>query len=344
MSAEKFFQLPDGRWASLYRLRLPDGFGADITDFGGCLCSLYAFDRFGKLRDVALGWQEPAVYLENPGYLGALIGRIPNRITGGRFTLDGKIYQMCLNDQDCCTLHGGFGYSHRLWQAEQPDERHLVLTLFSPDGDGGFPGALTVRASYTLGADHTLELDFYAESDRKTVADLTSHAYFNLEGENSGRCDTHHVTLHADRVTAVDEHLLPTGETPDVTGTRFDLRCGKSFRTIFSETPGGFDDNFIIADRDGLHQECVAQVCAENSGIRMTVHTSRPGIQFYMGSFLPGCEYPGKSGTVYGRNSGFCLETQCWPDAVNHPDFPSVVITPERPFHGVTRLQFDHLK
>lgn len=335
-----FFTLPDGRKASLYTLSLPDGVRAEITDFGGAITALYMPDREGVLRDVVLGWRDPEVYLENPGYLGALIGRVPNRIGGGRFVLDGKIYQMCLNDRDHSTLHGGFGFSHRLWDVESFSDNTLTLRLFSGDGDGGFPGNLTVRAIYTLREDHTLELEFFAACDRVSVADLTSHAYFNLAGENSGSCEDHLISINADRVTEVDEFLVPTGNLPEVAGTVFDLQNEISFAEIFSRVPNGFDDNFILCKTDDLLCSPAAVVCSQKSGIRMQIYTSQPGVQFYMGEYLPGTDSSGKSG-IYYRHGGFCLETQHWPDAVNHPEFPSIRIEPGKPRHAVTRYHFD---
>lgn len=335
-----FFRLPDGRQASLYTLSLPDGARAQITDFGGALTALYMPDREGVLRDVVLGWREPEVYLENPGYLGALIGRIPNRIGGGRFTLDGRIYQMCLNDRDHSTLHGGFGFSHRLWDVESFSGDTLVLRFFSCDGDGGFPGNLTVRAIYTLHEDHTLGLEFFAACDRVSVADLTSHAYFNLAGENDGSCEDHFISINSDFVTAVDDFLVPTGELLDVTGTKFDLREERSFAEIFSRVPAGFDDNFVLhRENRGVYRHA-AVVRSQSSGIRMQISTSQPGVQFYMGEYLPGSTGSGKNG-IYSRHGGFCLETQHWPDSVNHPDFPSVRIEPGKPLHAITRYHFD---
>ena len=344
MTPRPFLRLPDGRQASVFRLEQSDGFGAEITDFGGCILSLRTFDRRGDLRDVALGWRDPEAYLTNPGYLGALVGRIPNRIGGGRFVLDGEIYQTRLNDRKHSTLHGGFGFSHRLWRVENASAGRLTLTLTSPDGDAGFPGELFVRAAYALEADHTLSLEISAEADRRTVADFTSHVYWNLSGESSGRCDAHAISLRADRVTAVDEFLVPTGATPEVTGTRFDLRRGKSFAAILAENPDGFDDNFILAEKDHCYQENCAVATAHDTGIRMRMHTSRPGVQFYMGKYLPESPHPGKSGLPYPAHGGFCLEPQCWPDAVNHPDFPPVTVEPGKPFHGITRWQFDYLQ
>ena len=335
MKKENFFTLPDGRTANLFKMRLPDGFGADITDFGGCVVSLFTPDASGKLTDVALGWKDPSYYMVNHTNFGALIGRIANRISNGRFELDGEVYQLYLNDNRRCSLHGSFGFGHRLWQVENATDTELTLTLFSPHGDAGFPGNLAVRAAYRLGADHTLEIEISAESDRPTVADFTNHTYFNLDGENSGSTADHVIAIAADAYTETDQYLQPTGKILPVDNSRFDLRKGKKFSTIFAEYDGGFDDNFIIGDADHCYRENVAVVTAGHSGIKLALHTSRPGVQLYMGNFL---DDHGKSS--YPRNSGFCLETQCWPDAVNHPDFPSVRIEPGKPHHSITRYKF----
>ena len=334
MNTETFFTLPDGRNAELIKLRLADGFGVDLTTFGGCLTALYAPDANGRLPDVLLGWKNPADYLTNPGYLGALVGRIPNRISGGRFTLDGKVYQMCLNDNNVCTLHGGFGFSHRLWDLESVSDTEAVLSLFSCHGDGGFPGDLKVKVSYRILANHTLEIEYYAESDRLTVADFTNHAYFNLDGENSASTAEHSIIIHADRVTETDKFLQPTGRILPVDGSRFDLRQAKKFREILAEYSNGFDDNFILSDGETACRE-VATVNAGSSGIKLTVSTTRPGIQFYMGGFL---NDEGKS--FYPRHSGFCLETQSWPDSVNHSHFPDVTIAPGKPHRSLTCYTF----
>ncbi|MBR7121172.1 MAG: galactose mutarotase [Lentisphaeria bacterium] len=335
MKKELFFTLPGNRCASLFKLRLPDGFGADITDFGGCIVSLFTPDAAGKLTDVALGWKDPAGYITNPTNFGAIIGRIANRISGGKFELDGELYQLYLNDNRRCSLHGSFGFSHRLWNVENASDTELTLTLSSPHGDAGFPGQLFIRATYRLLTDHTLEMEISAESDRPTVADFTNHTYFNLDGENAGSTADHVIMIAADRYTQTDQYLQPTGRIIEVDNSRFDLRQGKRFSTIFAEYDGGFDDNFILGDADHCYRENVATVTAGYSGIRLTIHTSRPGIQLYMGNFL---NDHGKS--PYPRNSGFCLETQCWPDAVNHPAFPSVRVEPGKPHHSITRYNF----
>ncbi|MBR1966765.1 MAG: galactose mutarotase [Lentisphaeria bacterium] len=332
----EFFQMKDGAVANLYSLRLADGFGVDISNFGGCVISIFAPDKNGELLDVALGWKNPADYLENPGYLGALVGRVPNRIGGGRFVLDGVTYQSCLNDRNASTLHGGFGYSHRLWNVEKFTDTELVLSLVSPHGDAGFPGELKIQTTYRITSEHSLEIEFYAESDRPTVADFTNHTYFNLNGESSGVCDEHFMQLTAEHVTKVDENLIPTGEIIDVAGTRFDVRKGKKFREIYAEYEGGFDDNFILDTVNNVMHENVATVTGDKSGIRLAVDTDRPGLQIYMGYFLEG---DGKNGK-YGSRNGFCLETQGWPDSVNHSNFPSIRLDPGKPFKGFTRYKF----
>ena len=335
ISREKFFTAPDGRSAELIKLRSADGSGVDITNFGGCVVSLMVPDKNGSLTDVALGWKKPEDYLTNGCYFGALIGRIPNRIANGRFTFEGRVYQMCLNDNNRCTLHGGFGFSHRWWDIESISGNEVTLRLISPDGDGGFPGKIEVHAVYRWKEDHTLELEISAESDRPAVADFTNHTYFNLDGENYGSTLDHTVKIAADRVTVTDEFLQATGEILDVAGSRFDLRSGKSFRQIISENPSGFDDNFIIGDAYGVFRKNAAVVTAGHSGISMAVHTTAPGIQFYMGGFL---NEDGKS--RYLKHSGFCLETQNWPNAVNMPCFPSVRIEPGKGYHSISCYAF----
>lgn len=330
-----FFDLPDNRSAYLYQLRLEDGFGADITDFGGCLVSLFVPDRHGNLTDVVLGWKNPEKYITNPAYLGALVGRIPNRISNGRFELDGKIYQMVLNDRRASTLHGGFSYAHRLWQLERHTATELELSLTSPDGDAGFPGTVQIKVLYKLHTDHTLEFSFEVRSDKTTVADLTNHAYFNLDGDASGPCDEHTLQLKSDYVTEVNQLLQPTGKSLDVTGTFFDVRQKKKFKDIFAAIPNGFDHNFILGNKNNTPHDAAVIAEGGSSGIRLTMHTDRPGVQIYMG----GASGEGKNGT-YVPCGGFCLETQNWPDAVNHPDFPSVRLEPGEKLHGRTLYNF----
>lgn len=329
-----FFDLADGRSADLYSLRLSDGFGADITNFGGCTVSLFAPDRNGRLRDVVLGWKDPAKYQKNPPFLGALVGRIPNRISNGRFELDGTTYQMILNDRRGSTLHGGFSFAHRLWEVAGHTETTLELYLKSPHGDAGFPGEIEIKVKYSLLEDHTFEFAFEITSDRLTVADLTNHAYFNLDGDDGGEVGGHFITVAADRITEINDIAQPTGNCPDVTGTYFDLRKGRFLKDSFAEC-GGFDHNFILGDVNNVYHENAATVYSEKSGILLAMSTDRPGVQVYTG----GARGEGKNGE-YVPKGAFCLETQNWPDAVNHPDFPSVKLNAGEKMSGITRYKF----
>ena len=337
MSAE-FFKYPDGRSAKLYQLRCADGFGVDISDHGATIIAIYTPDREGKIRNVALSWADPARYINHPIYLGALVGRLANRVSNARFVLDEKVYQLLPNDRKTNSLHGGFGISGRLWQVKSHTAKELVLTLKSLHGDGGFPGELDITARYTISDDHKLALEITAVPDRKTVADFTSHVYLNLDGEGNGDCSDHDIVMKAPRRTAVDEKLIPTGKTPEVAGTAYDLQKIRNFADIRKDIPDGLDDNYIIQDKCGVWTEAAAVVTAKESGIRLTLSTDRPGIQFYMANCLQ--NKPGRSGN-YVKFGGFCLETQNWPDAVNRPEFPSAVITPEQPYSSRTVWAFD---
>ena len=336
--SNEFFKYPDGRSAKLYQLRCADGFGADISDHGATIIAIYTPDREGKIRNVALSWADPARYINHPIYLGALVGRLANRVSNARFVLDDKVYQLLPNDRKTNSLHGGFGISGRSWQVKSHSDKELVLTLKSLHGDGGFPGELDITARYTISDDHKLSLEITAVPDRKTVADFTSHVYLNLDGEGNGDCSDHSIVMKAPRRTEVDEKLIPTGKTPEVAGTIYDLQKVRNFADIRKDIPNGLDDNYIIQDKCGVWTEAAAVVTAEKSGIRLTLSTDRPGIQFYMANCLK--DKPGRSGN-YVKFGGFCLETQNWPDAVNRPEFPSAVITPEQPYSSCTVWAFD---
>lgn len=340
MKIQDFFQLPDGRTARLYSLRNSSGFGADITDFGGAIVRLLTPDRNGKLVDVVLGFAEPADYIENGPFFGALIGRVANRISNGRFTLGGKTYQLELNDSNGKnTLHGGRCYGRRLWEAEVVDDYTLKLTLNSPDGDAGFPGNVKVEVVYHITEDNALSIAYSGTSDAPTVLSLTNHSYFNLNGEGAGECGDHSIMIQAGRRTEVDEFLAPTGRNPEVAGTFYDLRAGKSFAKIHEENPNCFDDNFVLSDEAESFKENVAVAWSDRTGIELACSTTAPGVQFYMGFFLDGT-LRGKTESGYPQFSAFCLETQLWPDAVNHPEFPSARLNPGGEYKQYTVYKF----
>ena len=340
MKIQDFFQLPDGRTARLYSLRNSSGFGTDITDFGGAIVRLLTPDRNGKLVDVVLGFAEPADYIENGPFFGALIGRVANRISNGRFTLGGKTYQLELNDSNGKnTLHGGRCYGRRLWEAEVVDDYTLKLTLNSPDGDAGFPGNVKVEVVYHITEDNALSIAYSGTSDAPTVLSLTNHSYFNLNGEGAGECGDHSIMIQAGRRTEVDEFLAPTGRNPEVAGTFYDLRAGKSFAKIHEENPNCFDDNFVLSDEAESFKENAAVAWSDRTGIELACSTTAPGVQFYMGFFLDGT-LRGKTESSYPQFSAFCLETQLWPDAVNHPEFPSARLNPGGEYNQYTVYKF----
>lgn len=340
MKIQDFFQLSDGRTARLYSLRNSSGFGADISDFGGAIVRLLTPDRNGKLVDVVLGFAEPADYIENGPFFGALIGRVANRISNGRFTLGGKTYQLELNDSNGKnTLHGGRCYGRRLWEAEVVDDYTLKLTLNSPDGDAGFPGNVKVEVVYHITEDNALSIAYSGTSDAPTVLSLTNHSYFNLNGEGAGECGDHSIMIQAGRRTEVDEFLAPTGRNPEVAGTFYDLRAGKSFAKIHEENPNCFDDNFVLSDEAESFKENAAVAWSDRTGIELACSTTAPGVQFYMGFFLDGT-LRGKTESSYPQFSAFCLETQLWPDAVNHPEFPSARLNPGGEYKQYTVYKF----
>ena len=321
-------------------MRNSSGFGADITDFGGAIVRLLTPDRNGKLVDVVLGFAEPADYIENGPFFGALIGRVANRISNGRFTLDGKTYQLELNDSNGKnTLHGGRCYGRRLWEAEVVDDYTLKLTLNSPDGDAGFPGNVKVEVVYHITEDNALSIAYSGTSDAPTVLSLTNHSYFNLNGEGAGECGDHSIMIQAGRRTEVDEFLAPTGRNPEVAGTFYDLRAGKSFAKIHEENPNCFDDNFVLSDEAESFKENAAVAWSDRTGIELACSTTAPGVQFYMGFFLDGT-LRGKTESSYPQFSAFCLETQLWPDAVNHPEFPSARLNPGGEYKQYTVYKF----
>ena len=337
MTPTDFFTLPSGETAKLYTLENSSGAFVRVTDYGGIVTSITVPDRNGKLTDVALGWKDPADYREDPGYIGALVGRVANRIAGGRFELDGNIYQMRLNDGGRPNmLHGGFGYTHRLWRTAEFDGRRLVLKLTSPDGDAGFPGKLEVEVVYSWNDACELGIEYRAIGDATTPVNLTNHAYFNLNGEGSNDVSGMTLRIAADEFNPVDEKLIPTGVAPVGQGIP-DLRRPVSFEEILRQVPGGLDHNYILGRDFAWKADCVTAY-SEHTGITMNVSTDRTGVQVYMGGGIDG--YPeGKRG-FYRRFAGFCLETQEWPDAPNHPEFPSIILPAGKEYHTRTVYRF----
>ncbi|HVS12688.1 MAG TPA: aldose epimerase family protein [Thermoanaerobaculia bacterium] len=348
--------LPDGRVARVYTLINAHGLEARITDYGGIVLSLLAPDRDGILGDVVLGYDDLAGYLEVTPYFGAIVGRYGNRIAGARFTLDGGEHALAANDGPN-HLHGGVvGFDKVLWSGEpieRADGAGVTLRYRSPDGEEGYPGTLDVEVDYVLNDRNELVIDYRASTDAPTPVNLTHHSYFNLAGK--GDVLGHQLTVAASRYTPVDATLIPTGELAPVAGTPFDFRqpatigarIGKDHEQL--ERGGGYDHHFVLdradegssvsADGRLSARVLAARVTEPTTGRLFEVETTEPGLQLYSGNFLDGT-ITGKGGMVYQHRSGFCLETQHFPDSPNQPHFPSTILRPGEQYRSRTIYRF----
>jgi len=320
--------MPDGR--AVERLTLRDGaMACKILTYGGAVQSLRVPDRRGGDVDVALGFDTLEAYRTQTAFLGALIGRFGNRIGGARFTLGGTEYVLPANEGRN-QLHGGpDGFDKRLWTVETLEENAATLSLVSPDGDMGYPGELRARVTYRL-ADGALTLSYEAESTKDTVCNLTNHTYFNLAGHASGPVTDQTVQLCASSYLPTDSGSIPTGEIANVDGTPMDLRAPQRIGARIDEDfeqlrlAGGYDHCWVIDGADGSLRPA-ARAFSDKTGVVLELLTTRPGFQFYSGNYLDGVP-AGKGGAPYARRWGFCLETQGFPDAPNHGNFPSAVL------------------
>ena len=302
-----------------------------LTERGAGIVSIVVPDRNGVMGDVVLGYRDEESYLADGPCAGKIPGRFANRIDGGRFTLDGKEYQLVKNNPGY-QLHGGpDGFSNRLWKASQISDTEVILTLDSPDGDQGYPGNMHVVATYTWGEDNSLTLSIKATTDAPTIVNLTNHTYWNLDGEDSGSILDHVLKLNASRWLATSEALIPTGELAPVEGTPMDFRTEKPIgRDIKADFPAlkygkGYDNCWVLDGAPGL--KLAAELSSAVSGRRLEIWTDQPAAQVYTGNWLDGSPVS-KSGRPYRDYDGVAIECQGFPDAPNHPGFPSCVLRP----------------
>lgn len=336
-----------GQSVEIYSLKNSKGGECRIMTYGGTVVSLKVPDKNGKLGDIVLGFDTLADYQNAQGYLGALIGRYGNRIGKGIFSLDGKEYKLAVNN-GANHLHGGLkGFDKVVWTASssvQSDGAHLKLSYLSHDGEEGYPGNLNVNVEYVLTENNELKIVYSATTDKPTVVNLTNHAYFNLAGAGTGTILDHQLTLNADRFTPIDSGSIPIGELRSVKGTPFDFlkptaigaRIGQDDEQL--KFGSGYDHNYVI-NQNGNPLRLAATVYEPTTGRVMEVFTTEPGVQFYTGNFLDG-SIKGKNGANYPRRSGFCLETQHFPDSPNKPNFPSVVLRPGETYSTTTIYKF----
>ena len=338
------------------RLRLRAGsLSLECLSLGCAITRLDAPDRQGQMANVVLGYRDAQDYWADRRreYFGVVVGRVANRIGGGRFVLDGHEHRLATND-GANHLHGGRrGFDRRSWtvvESRGGETASVRFRLTSADRDEGYPGQLTATVIYTLAPDDSLRIDYEATTTATTIVNLTQHSYFNLTGEGSGDTLEHEIEIAADEVCAIDRGLIPTGELRSVAGTAFDLRKSRSIAAALSQTDpqlrvaGGFDHCFALRDwRDvGRTLRPACTLTDPRSGRRLRVDTDQPGVQFYSGNFLDGTAL-GPAGRAYGRHAGVCLETQDFPDAPNRPEFPSIVLRPGERYATATVLRFDVL-
>ena len=343
MMKETYGKLPDGTAVDLYTLANRSGMEVKITNYGGIIVSIKTPDRNGKMGDVVLGYDNLDGYVTKNPFFGCLVGRYGNRIGKARFSLSGVEYKLASNNGQN-HLHGGLkGFDKQVWQARALDDATgLELKYLSRDGEEGYPGNLSVTVTYTLGDDNSLKIDYLATTDKETVLNLTNHSYFNLAGE--GDILGHEMMIDADRFTPVDSELITTGELRAVAGTPFDfLKPTPIGARIDADDEqivfgNGYDHNFVLNHKPG-EMGLVARVYEPKTGRQMEVSTTEPGVQFYTGNFLDG-SIRGKSGRIVERRSGFCLETQHFPDSPNKPQFPSPVLKPGETYRTSTSFRF----
>lgn len=340
---ETFGTLPDGTRIEAVVLRGSNGVTARIITYGATLQAFEVPDRHGRMADITLGYDNLASYVERPNYWGQTIGRYANRLAGGRFVLDGKPYQVSLNDK-ANSLHGGkAGFDKAVWaiaSVKSGPTARVRMTLVSPDGDQGYPGKLAVTVAYALDDRGALTIDFDAASDRPTVVNLTNHALFNLAGEGSATgVMGQRLTIPASRYTPVNDQLIPTGELTPVAGTVFDFRKGRLLADGLRDGRDrqiaigrGWDHNWVLDKGTTATPALAARMEDPASGRVLEVLSTEPGLQFYSGNFLDG-SLVGKHGRIYRMGDGVALEPQKFPDTPNQPHFGSARVEPGKPYH-----------
>ena len=348
VAAQPFGILADGAQVDLYTLRRGGGVEVGILTYGGIVQSLLVPDRTGRVANVVLGFPELSDYVAAGSlYLGAIVGRYANRISGGRFSLDERTHQLARNEGRN-HLHGGhLGFDKKVWRArtrQSDTEVGVVVRHSSPDGDEGYPGALEIEVAYSLTRDDVLRVAYRAVATRPTIVSLTNHSLFNLAGEGVGDVLAHLLEIDADAYTPVDSDLIPTGELAQVRETPFDFRRPATIGSrIHVGDPqlviaGGYDHNFVLNERGGLLQPA-ARLTDRASGRSLEVRTTEPGLQIYTGNRLDGTR-TGTSGRPYERFAGVALETQRFPDSPNQSHFPSSVLRPGMTYRSATELHF----
>ena len=345
ISSDNFNKKLNGKEIRLFTIKNTNGLVAQITNFGGVVVALWVPDRNGNYDDIVLGYDTIDGYLNsNERYFGAIIGRCANRIAKGKFTLDGINYNLATNNGKH-HLHGGYkAFNEVVWDVKQLNDQALELTYVSPDGEEGYPGALDVKVIYHLTDVDEFKIEYWATTDKATPVNLTHHSFFNLLGAGNGSINDHIVQIDADYYTTIDGDSIPTGEMTSVAKTPLDfrkpVRIGDRINTDFQQLKfaNGYDHNWILNQSESKLIKA-ATVFEEQSGRTIEVITNEPGIQFYTGNYLNGNDI-GKNGKAYHKREAFCLETQQYPDGLNHKNFPSIILKPDEEYHSICIYRF----
>lgn len=317
-----------------------------ISNYGARLVGLLVPDKMGKQTDVVPGFASVANYQKaNEPFYGPIVGRFGNRIAKGKFTLNGKTYQTELNNNGN-TLHSGpSGFHTRVWDAKQVGDKTLELTYVSKDGEGGFPGTVTTKVTYSLTDENALRIEYAATTNKATPYNPTSHGFFNLNGEASGTINNHVLMIDADRYSVVDKGLIPQGEPVPVAGTPFDFRKLTAIGARVNEKNeqltfgGGYDHNWVLNKTGQSGMTKAGEITGDKSGIKMEVLTTEPALQFYGGNFFTGND-TGKYGKATNYREAFALETQHYPDSPNHPTYPNTILRPGQTYKQTTEYRF----
>lgn len=330
-----------------YTIKNSNNMSVEILNYGGTIISCRVPDKNGSLKDVILGYDNLQSYLNGDKFFGALIGRFGNRIEHGKFILNDKEYSLPINDGPN-HLHGGHGYDKVVWNAEIKDDNSLKLSYLSRNGEEGYPGNLNIEVTYVLTEDNALEINYYAFSDADTIINLTNHAYFNLSGHESGEITDQKLMINADSFTVNDKYSIPTGEVRSVKDSPMDFTkltpIGKNINNTDDEQINfgqGYDHNWVLNTQGNIEEKAACAV-SEDTGIVMDMYTTQPGVQFYSGNFLDGSDI-GKNDASYVRRSGFCLETQHFPNSINCCNFASPILRANEKYNQKTIYKFSTL-
>lgn len=345
LNPTKFQTEVHGKKTQLYTLKNAAGMEVCVTNFGGRIVSIMVPDKNGEMRDVVLGFDSIADYINVPSDFGASIGRYANRINQGKIVLDGETIQLPQNNYGHC-LHGGpQGWQYQVYQGNQLNDSTLSLVMHSPDGDSNFPGNVTATVTYTLTSDNAIDIQYEATTDKKTVINMTNHSYFNLSGDPKNTITNDILYVNADNFTPVDSTFMTTGEISPVTGTPMDFTSEKEIGKEINnydyaqlKNGNGYDHNWVL-NTAGDDTKIAAKLISPLTGIVLEVYTDEPGIQVYTGNFLDGT-VTGKKGIVYNQRAAICLETQHYPDSPNKPDWPSAILEPGQTYKSHCIFKF----